>query len=74
LESNNLLETAFRINLSKTDIKKYAKRAGSEDASTTGLPFEEGIKNLQVGANNGSFSGLKGLGRKKNSNMNLAIS
>lgn len=76
LESNTLLETAFRINLSKTDIKRYAKKAGTEDATTSGLPFEHGIKNLQVGnTNNSSFHGLKkGLGGKisrKTSNVNF---
>ncbi|KAI8090325.1 rab-GTPase-TBC domain-containing protein [Thamnidium elegans] len=78
LQPNTLLETAFRINLSKTDIKRYAKRAGSEDATTSGLPFEHGIKNLQVGNTNHTFYGhglnFKGLGGKisrKNSNVNL---
>lgn len=77
LQPNTLLETAFRINLSKTDIKRYAKRAGSEDA-TSGLPFEHGIKNLQVGNNNSTFYGhglgFKGLGNKitkKSSNVNF---
>lgn len=73
LESNTLLETAFRINLSKTDIKRYAKKS-TEDATTSGLPFEHGIKNLQVGNSSSSFNGLKGLGgkiTKKTSNVNF---
>jgi hypothetical protein len=56
------LDAAFGIPLSKTDIKKYAKKAGSDDASVTGLPFEDGIKNLQV---NGSAAGLGGLKQLK---------
>lgn len=74
LQPNALLDTAFRINLSKTDIKRYAKRAGSEDASTSGLPFEHGIKNLQVGNSNGHSLGFKNLGGKlsnKSSNVNF---
>ncbi|CAO0795742.1 unnamed protein product [Mucor circinelloides] len=78
LQPNTLLEAAFRINLSKTDIKRYAKRAGSEDATTSGLPFEHGIKNLQVGNSNSTFYGhglgFKSLGgkiSKKSSNMNI---
>lgn len=74
LEPNTLLETAFRINLSKTDIKRYAKRAGTEDAKISGLPFEHGIKNLQVGNNNSHGLGFKGLGgkiSKKSSNVNM---
>lgn len=62
LQPNALLDAAFRINLSKTDIKRYAKRAGTEDATTSGLPFEDGIKNLLVGSNNSSF--YKSLGGK----------
>lgn len=65
LQPNTLLESAFRINLSKTDIKRYAKRAGSEDATTSGLPFEHGIKNLQVGNSNSHSLGFKSLGGKK---------
>ncbi|KAG1462152.1 hypothetical protein G6F56_005577 [Rhizopus delemar] len=61
LEPNNLLDTAFRINLSKTNIKRYAKKAATEDATTSGLSFEDVIKNLQVG-NPGHSSGFKGLG------------
>ncbi|KAI7863462.1 rab-GTPase-TBC domain-containing protein [Spinellus fusiger] len=63
-----LLEAAFRIKLSKTDIKKYAKKAStSSDATTMGLPFEHGFKNLMVGESNAShgLSGLKGLGKYK---------
>ncbi|KAI9015789.1 rab-GTPase-TBC domain-containing protein [Phycomyces nitens] len=62
-----LLDTAFRIKLSKTDIKKYAKKAStSSDSTTMGLPFEHGIKNLMVGESHaGSLSGLKGLGKHK---------
>ncbi|OAD73610.1 hypothetical protein PHYBLDRAFT_168049 [Phycomyces blakesleeanus NRRL 1555(-)] len=62
-----LLDTAFRIKLSKTDIKKYAKKAStSNDATTMGLPFEHGIKNLMVGESHTSgLSGLKGLGKHK---------
>lgn len=78
LQPNTLLETAFRINLSKTDIKRYAKRAGTEDSTTSGLPFEHGIKNLQVGNSNSTFYGhglgFKSLGSKiskKGSNMNI---
>lgn len=74
LEPNTLLETAFRINLSKTDIKHYAKRAGAEDATTSGLPFEHGIKNLQVGNNNSyglGFKSLSGKISKKSSNVNM---
>ena len=75
LQPNTLLESAFRINLSKTDIKRYAKRAGSEDATTSGLPFEHGIKNLQVGSNSNSHGlGFKSLGgkiSKKSSHMNI---
>lgn len=65
LESNHLLDIAFKINLSKADIKKYAKKAGTEDTSTSGLPFEEGLKNLQVGNNNSSF--LRKMSRKGSS-------
>ncbi|EIE78693.1 hypothetical protein RO3G_03397 [Rhizopus delemar RA 99-880] len=73
LEPNNLLDTAFRINLSKTNIKRYAKKAGTEDATVTGLPFEDGLKNLQVG-NPGHSLGLKSLGgriAKKASTKNM---
>ncbi|KAI8992169.1 rab-GTPase-TBC domain-containing protein [Mycotypha africana] len=72
LEPHVLLETAFRINLSKTDIKKYAKKAGTADdtLSTFGLPFEHGIKNLQVGgisngSQNGGRAGSGGIGLAK---------
>ncbi|KAI8983151.1 rab-GTPase-TBC domain-containing protein [Pilobolus umbonatus] len=76
LEPNNLLDVAFKLHLSKTDIKKYAKKASTIDASTSGLPIEYGIKNLQVGSSV-SFHGhlgLKGLsGRinRKASSTNL---
>ncbi|KAI9468496.1 MAG: rab-GTPase-TBC domain-containing protein [Benjaminiella poitrasii] len=60
LDPNVLMSTAFRLQLSKTDIKRYAKRAGTEDATTSGLPFEHGIKNLQIG-NSNSFYGLRSL-------------
>ncbi|KAI8645828.1 rab-GTPase-TBC domain-containing protein [Parasitella parasitica] len=78
LQPDTLLETAFRINLSKTDIERYAKKAGTEDATTLGLPFEDGIKNLQVGSSNSSFYG-HGLGfrslsskmSRKSSNVNI---
>ncbi|CEG73143.1 hypothetical protein RMATCC62417_08579 [Rhizopus microsporus] len=73
LEPNTLLDTAFRINLSKTDIKRYAKKAGTEDSTVTGLPFEHGIKNLQVGSNGHSlgFKGFSGKIAKKTSNKNM---
>ncbi|KAI8371773.1 rab-GTPase-TBC domain-containing protein [Radiomyces spectabilis] len=64
-----LLDTAFRIKLSKVDIQRYAKKAStSNDAATMGLPFEHGIKNLKVG-NTTNFSSpslpsLKGLSGK----------
>ncbi|OBZ85755.1 TBC1 domain family member 10A [Choanephora cucurbitarum] len=73
LEPGVLLETAFRIHLSKTDIKRYAKKACTEDETTSGLPFEDGIKNLQVGGN-GSSGGLRSLSgklSKKGSNHNV---
>ncbi|KAI7903323.1 rab-GTPase-TBC domain-containing protein [Cokeromyces recurvatus] len=60
LEADILLSTAFRIHLSKTDIKRYAKKAGTEDLTTSGLPIEHGIKNLQAGSNS-SFYGFKSL-------------
>ncbi|KAI8369716.1 rab-GTPase-TBC domain-containing protein [Blakeslea trispora] len=73
LEPGVLLETAFRIHLSKTDIKRYAKKACTEDETTSGLPFEDGIKNLQVGGN-GSSGGLRSLSgklSKKGSGLNV---
>ncbi|KAI8079714.1 rab-GTPase-TBC domain-containing protein [Gilbertella persicaria] len=75
LEPTALLDTAFRINLSKTDIKRYARKAGTEDATTSGLPFEDGIKNLQVSGHSigGGFKGFGGKLTKKGSNMNIKV-
>ncbi|KAF7724672.1 hypothetical protein EC973_000844 [Apophysomyces ossiformis] len=76
LGADTLLEVAFRIKLSKTDIKRYAKKAStSSDETTTGLPFEHGLKNLQVGSS--SFSSSHSLGnlrdkiKRKNSSVNI---
>ncbi|KAH8551518.1 rab-GTPase-TBC domain-containing protein [Umbelopsis sp. PMI_123] len=51
-----LLETAFRIKLSKSDIAKYARKASVKDASVAGLPFEPGLENLKVGQNQSTSS------------------
>lgn len=51
-----LLETAFRIKLSKSDIAKYARKASIKDASVAGLPFEPGLENLKVGQNQSTSS------------------
>ncbi|RUS24121.1 kinase-like domain-containing protein, partial [Jimgerdemannia flammicorona] len=60
LGPENLLETAFKIKLSKDDIKKYSRKASSE-ASTQGLPVEFGINNLSAGQlSNNSASALVG--------------
>ncbi|KAI8874860.1 TBC-domain-containing protein [Backusella circina FSU 941] len=71
LQPEALLDTAFRIKLSKTDIKRYAKKAGSEDAS---LPFEDSIKNLGIRGNSKSQV-FKGFGekiiRKSGSSINM---
>ncbi|KAG0165765.1 hypothetical protein DFQ28_005993 [Apophysomyces sp. BC1034] len=76
LGADTLLEVAFRIKLSKTDIKRYAKKASTgSDETTTGLPFEHGLKNLQVGTS--SFSSSHSLGnlrdkmKRKNSSVNI---
>ncbi|CAO3675133.1 unnamed protein product [Umbelopsis ramanniana] len=51
-----LLETAFRIKLSKSDIAKYARKASIKDASVAGLSFEPGLENLKVGQNQSTSS------------------
>ncbi|KAG2183345.1 hypothetical protein INT43_006350 [Umbelopsis isabellina] len=68
-----LLETAFRIKLSKTDIAKYARKAAHMDSSVAGLPFESGLENLKVGNNHSntslpSLKSLSGLGKRIKSN------
>ncbi|KAL1928923.1 hypothetical protein VTP01DRAFT_1982 [Rhizomucor pusillus] len=77
LGADALLEAAFRIKLSKADIKKYAKKASTSTADTMGLPVELGIKNLMIGhsptsTSLGSFKGLGGKLMKKNSSLALA--
>lgn len=68
-----LLETAFRIKLSKTDIAKYARKAAHMDSSVAGLPYEPGLENLKVGNNYSntslpSLKSLSGLGKRIKSN------
>lgn len=69
LQPDTLLDTAFRIKLSKTDIKRYAKKAGSEDGS-----LEDSIKNLGISGNSKNQV-FKGLGdkiiRKSGSSINM---
>ncbi|KAI8142758.1 rab-GTPase-TBC domain-containing protein [Fennellomyces sp. T-0311] len=57
-----LLEAAFRIKLSKTDIRRYAKKASSSTTDAMGLPVEHGLKNLMAG--NPTTTSFKGLGGK----------
>ncbi|ORZ00269.1 rab-GTPase-TBC domain-domain-containing protein [Syncephalastrum racemosum] len=75
LAPDALLDTAFRLKLSKTDIKRFAKKASSSSESdANGLPVEHGLKNLMVGgkpSSSPSLQSFKGLGGKiirKNSN------
>ncbi|KAI8080026.1 rab-GTPase-TBC domain-containing protein [Halteromyces radiatus] len=74
LTADVLLDTAFHIKLSKTDIERYAKKATLNGADAMGLPFEHGLKNLRVGTNlssNSIGSTLKDKIKKKSSSMNL---
>ncbi|KAI9320674.1 rab-GTPase-TBC domain-containing protein [Dichotomocladium elegans] len=77
LKPDILLDAAFRIKLSKTDIKRYAKKASSSTSDAMGLPVEHGLKNLMAGGPNaagsslGTFKGLGGKMTKKNSKLNI---
>ncbi|KAI9493461.1 rab-GTPase-TBC domain-containing protein [Zychaea mexicana] len=62
LAPDQLLEVAFRIKLSKTDIRRYAKKASSSTTDAMGLPLEHGLKNLMAG--NPTSTSFKGLGGK----------
>ncbi|RUS15653.1 rab-GTPase-TBC domain-containing protein [Endogone sp. FLAS-F59071] len=72
LGPENLLDTAFKIKLSKEDIKKYSHKA---DSSTAGLSVELGLNNLSVGQlSNHSASGLVGALGGKLKRINSATS
>ncbi|CDH53403.1 tbc1 domain family member 10a-like [Lichtheimia corymbifera JMRC:FSU:9682] len=77
LTPDTLLDVAFRIKLSKTDIKRHAKKASSSTTDAMGLPVEHGLKNLMAGSPStagslgGSFKGLGGKIIKKNSTLNM---
>lgn len=79
LAPDALLDTAFRLKLSKMDIKRFAKKASSSSESdANGLPVEHGLKNLMVGgkpSSSPSLQSFKGLGGKiirKNSNNQVS--
>ncbi|KAI8330601.1 rab-GTPase-TBC domain-containing protein [Chlamydoabsidia padenii] len=72
LTADVLLDTAFHIKLSKTDIGRYAKKATLNGSDAMGLPFEHGLKNLRLGAVSPTIgSSLKDRIKKKSSSMNL---
>ncbi|ORZ17848.1 rab-GTPase-TBC domain-domain-containing protein [Absidia repens] len=81
LSADVLLETAFHIKLSKTDIGRYAKKATVNGADAMGLPFEHGLKNLRISgsmpsssshlSSNSIGSSLKDRIKKKGSSLNL---
>ncbi|KAI9253946.1 rab-GTPase-TBC domain-containing protein [Phascolomyces articulosus] len=63
LAPDALLDVAFRIKLSKTDIRRYAKKASTSTTDAMGLPVEHGLKNLMAG--NPTSTSLKSLGGKR---------
>lgn len=68
-----MLDTAFKIKLSKTDIGRYAKKATTLNGNDTqGLPFEHGLKNLSVGTtSSNSIGNFKDKIKKKSSSLNI---
>ncbi|CAO3628590.1 unnamed protein product [Cunninghamella echinulata] len=73
LSADVLLDTAFKIKLSKTDISRYAKKATTLNGNDTqGLPFEHGLKNLSVGTtSSNSIGNFKDKIKKKSSSLNI---
>jgi hypothetical protein len=71
LTADVLLDTAFHIKLSKTDIGRYAKKATLNGSDAMGLPFEHGLKNLRLGGSTTVGNSLKDRIKKKSSSMNL---
>lgn len=71
LTADVLLDTAFHIKLSKTDIGRYAKKATLNGSEAMGLPFEHGLKNLRLGGSTTVGNSLKDRIKKKSSSMNL---